>query len=578
MRPVKSLSNGETTASSARYLWWVRKVTLAIAVYLVIAVSVPAPAGASTSDLIKQLDGLVGSFPGGAGVWIADPTVATPLFAHDPEEQVIAASLYKLGVLAEAERRVDAGELHYSDTITIEPEDITTDGSFEYAGTELTLDEALEAMITVSDNGAALALWHVLGGANIDATLEKAGVKNFHVAFDDTEDNWATPHAIGTYFTLLAKRQLISPGASDRMLARLERQQINDRLPAQLPPDVVIAHKTGNLSGVTHDAGIIFTKTGPRVVVVMTWDALDEDAANFISSIGSLVYSSNLEPAANARYQVSKTAIAVDVGIESRLTVPITNIGTRAWTSTGPGAIGLMWELRNAQGALLTSSPKPQPLPPLQPSQTQNVGIAIAVPQQPGTYTVTIGLTDAGGAALAPAGAATASFSLRAHQPYLLTAQIGMPHTLHRGEASLVVVNYGAFAGATDRPLSIGWRVVDPRNTRTVQQGSSPVGEFKVGAAGTFFAAFVAPTALGTYKLTYELRDGTVSVSEPVTTNVEIVGPRTYPDEGLPAPSEELGAMPTASPRFQFPTITIPKPSFDIPFLHGRSPRPSPTP
>jgi len=578
MRPVKSLSNGETTASSGRYLWWVRRVAVAIAVYLVIAVSVPAPARASTSDLIKQLDGLVGSFPGGAGVWIADPTVATPLFAHDPEEQVIAASLYKLGVLAEAERRVDAGELHYSDTITIEPEDITTDGSFEYAGTELTLDEALEAMITVSDNGAALALWHVLGGANIDATLEKAGVKNFHVAFDDTEDNWATPHAIGTYFTLLAKRQLISPGASDRMLARLERQQINDRLPAQLPPDVVIAHKTGNLSGVTHDAGIIFTKTGPRVVVVMTWDALDEDAANFISSIGSLVYSSNLEPAANARYQVSKTAIAVDVGIESRLTVPITNIGTRAWTSTGPGAIGLMWELRNAQGALLTSSPKPQPLPPLQPSQTQNVGIAIAVPQQPGTYTVTIGLTDAGGAALAPAGAATASFSLRAHQPYLLTAQIGMPHTLHRGEASLVVVNYGAFAGATDRPLSIGWRVVDPRNTRTVQQGSSPVGEFKVGAAGTFFAAFVAPTALGTYKLTYELRDGTVSVSEPVTTNVEIVGPRTYPDEGLPAPSEELGAMPTASPRFQFPTITIPKPSFDIPFLHGRSPRPSPTP
>src|SRR5207248_3268316 len=280
------------------------------------------PARASTADLVQQLDGLVSAFPGGTGLWIADPNLPAPLFRHDPEEQVITASLYKLGVLAEAERRVDAGELHYSDTITIEPEDITTDGSFEYAGTELTLDEALEAMITVSDNGAALALWHVLGGANIDATLEKAGISNFHVAFDDTEDNWATPHAIGTFFTLLAKRQLISPAASDRMLARLERQQINDRLPAQLPGGVVVAHKTGNLSGVTHDAGIIYTKTGPRVVVAMTWDALDEDAANFISSIGSLVYSSNLEPAANARYQVSKTAIAVDVGIESRLTVP----------------------------------------------------------------------------------------------------------------------------------------------------------------------------------------------------------------------------------------------------------------
>jgi hypothetical protein len=106
-----------------------------------------------------------------------------------------------------------------------------------------------------------------------------------------------------------------------------------------------------------------------------------------------------------------------------------------------------------------------------------------------------------------------------------------------------------------------------------VQQGSSPVGMFKAGVSGTFFAAFVAPNALGTYKLIYELRDGTVSVSEPVTATVEISGPRTYPDEGLPAPTSEVGAVPS-SPRFELPTITIPKPSIDIPFLHGRSPRP----
>jgi len=541
------------------------------------ALSSPAPAQASTAELIQRLDGLLASFPGGAGIWVADPSVTTPLFTHDPEEQVIAASLYKLGVLAEAERRVDAGELHYDDTITIESEDITADGSFEDAGTHLTLDEALEAMITISDNGSALALWHILGGANIDATLEKAGVKNFHVAFDDTEDNWATPHAVGTFLTLLAKRQLISPAASDRMLARLERQQINDRLPAQLPPDVVIAHKTGNLSGVLHDAGIIYTKTGPRVVVAMTWDAPEEEAANFISSIGSLVYSANLEPAANARYQVAKNAIAVEVGTVASVTVPITNIGSRAWTATGAGSVGLVWELHTVQGTLLASS-KPQPLPALQPNQTQNVGIAIAVPQQPATYTVILGLTDANGTALAPAGAATATFSLRAHEPYLITAQIGMPHTLHRAEASLLVVSYGALAGETARQLSIGWRIVDPRTNRTVQQGASPVGTFKTGVSGTFFVPFIAPNVLGTYKLTYELRDGTGAVSEPITTTVEIAGPRTYPDEGLPAPSSELGAMPTATPRFQFPTITIPKPSFDIPFLHGRSPQPSPTP
>jgi len=556
----------------------VRTVGLVIVVSLVMAVSAPAPARASTAELVQQLDGLISSFPGGAGIWIADPTIAAPLYNHDPDEQVIAASLYKLGVLAEAERRVDAGDLHYGDVITIEPEDITSDGSFEDAGTQLTLDEALEAMITISDNGSALALWRILGGANIDTTLEKAGIKNFHVAYDDTEDNWVTPRAVGTFFTLLAKRQLISAAASDRMLSRLERQQISDRLPAQLPAGVVVAHKTGNLSGVTHDAGIIFTKTGPRVVVALTWDALDDDAANFISSIGSLVYSANLQPAANARYQVTKTAIAVDVATDARITVPITNIGTRAWTSTGSGAVGLVWDMNNAQGALLMRAPKPLPLPALLPQQTQNVAIVIPVPEQPGTYTVTIGLADAAGTALAPAGAATATFTLRAHLPYLITAQIAMPRTLHRGEASLAVVHYGEFSGETDRPLLIGWRLIDPRTNRTVQQGSSPAGLFKTGITGTFFVPFVAPTTLGTYRLSYELRDGTVSVSEPVNTTVEIAGPRTYPDEGLPAPSPELGVAPAQTPRFEFPTITIPKPSIEIPFLHGRSPKPSAAP
>lgn len=573
MRRVRSRLSDEPSATVNRYLWWVRTVGLAIAVCLVIALSLPAPARASTAELVQQLDGLISSFPGGAGIWIADPAVAKPLYTHDPDEPVIAASLYKLGVLAEAERRVDAGELHYNDTITIEPEDITADGSFEDAGTQLTLDEALEAMITISDNGSALALWRILGGANIDATLLKAGVGDFHVAFDDTEDNWATPHGIGTFFTLLAKRQLISGAASDRMLARLERQQISDRLPAQLPPGVVVAHKTGNLVGIVHDAGIIYTKSGPRVVVAMTWDAFDEDAASFISSIGSLVYSANLEPAANARYQVSRTAIAADVGTESRVTVPITNTGTRAWTSTGAAAIGLIWELRDSQGTVLASSAKPQPLPALQPNQTQSVGIAISVPKEPGTYTVVLGLTDASGASLTPAGAATATFNLRAHLPYLISAQIEMPRTLHRGEASLLVVNYGALGGEVDRPLSVGWRIVDRNNSRTVQQGSSPVGTFKTGVTGTFFAAFVAPNVLGTYRLVYELRDGSVSVSEPITTTVEITGPRTYPDEGIPLPLSQIRAAP--APRFEFPTITIPKPSIDIPFLRGKTPTPT---
>ena len=121
---------------------------LVVVAIVVLSVASGRPAAASTADLVAHLDEIAATCPGGVGLWIADPSAAKPLYMRNPDEPVIAASLYKLGVLAEAERRVDTGELKYSDIITIQPEDITDDGSFEDAGTELTIDQALEAMIT----------------------------------------------------------------------------------------------------------------------------------------------------------------------------------------------------------------------------------------------------------------------------------------------------------------------------------------------------------------------------------------------------------------------------------------------
>src|SRR5438477_48847 len=157
------------------------------------------------------------------------------------------------------------------------------------------------------------------------------------------DEHVVTHRAIGTYFTMLAKKQLISAAASERMLARLERQQINNRLPADLPDGVVIAHKTGNLVGVVHDAGIIFTPFGPRVVVAMTWDAYDEEADAFIANIGSIVYSAVLEPPANARYSVPRAPAAADIDSRTRVTVTVTNVGTNTWAATGPQSVGLIW-------------------------------------------------------------------------------------------------------------------------------------------------------------------------------------------------------------------------------------------
>jgi beta-lactamase class A len=188
----------------------------------------------------------------------------------------------------EAERRIDAGTLRSDQVITIQAEDLTGEGSTYEAGTDVTVEQALEAMTTASDNGTALALWRLLGDDAIRSALVRAGIPEFRL--DIVGATMATPRAIGAIFTRLARRELVSRAASERMVARLQRQSINDRLPAGLPAGVVVAHKTGNLPGLTHDAGIIVTPAGPRIVVVMTWDS-DEGAANtLIADIGAAVY------------------------------------------------------------------------------------------------------------------------------------------------------------------------------------------------------------------------------------------------------------------------------------------------
>jgi beta-lactamase class A len=168
------------------------------------------------------------------------------------------------------------------------------DGSNEYPGTVLTIDEALEEMITYSDNGAALALVRVYGAAATNAALEAAGVHGFHVAENGDEDNIVTARALGTFFDLLATRRLISAGASDRMLVRLERQQINDRLPRDLPAGALVAHKTGDLIGFSHDAGVIQTPEGPRIAVVLSSGGTETAAKDLIARVGTLVYSAVL--------------------------------------------------------------------------------------------------------------------------------------------------------------------------------------------------------------------------------------------------------------------------------------------
>jgi beta-lactamase class A len=245
-----------------------------------------APALIVTPGAADLVDARLASFAGRVAIVAADGITGDVLLSVDADTPVFAASLYKLAVLLEAERRFDAGTLRPDERITVTAADQTEDGNFTPTGTALTIDEALERAIVISDNAAALALIRRLGIPAIHATLEREGI-----ALRFTADGaMTTAGGIATFFGELVRGSLVSRDASSRMLARLSRQRVADRFPAALP-GAVIAHKTGNLGFATHDAGIVRGPGGaPIVLVVLTWDSGEQEAIDLIREVAVLVY------------------------------------------------------------------------------------------------------------------------------------------------------------------------------------------------------------------------------------------------------------------------------------------------
>jgi beta-lactamase class A len=245
-----------------------------------------APTVIVTPSAADLVDARLASFPGHAAIVAANGNTGEVLLTVDADRPVFAASLYKLALLLEAERRFDAGTLSPDERITVTAADQTEDGSFTAAGSVLTIDEALERAIVISDNAAALALIRRLGIPAIHATLAREGI-----ALRFTADGaMTTATAIATFFGELVRGSLVSRAASSRMLARLSRQRVADRFPAALP-GAVIAHKTGNLGFATHDAGIVRGPGDtPIVLVVLTWDSGEQEAIDLIREVAVLIY------------------------------------------------------------------------------------------------------------------------------------------------------------------------------------------------------------------------------------------------------------------------------------------------
>jgi beta-lactamase class A len=270
------------------------------------------PAG--TSALESELRGLIAA--SGAEAAVAFRTLdRRSEVLIEPDLRFHAASTMKVPVMIELFRQAASKSLSLDTPLTIRNEFRSiVDGStyalsagadsdklvYAAIGKTMTLRQLCELMITVSSNFAANLLIERVGVDNVRATVTRMGAGGMEVlrgvedqkAFDKGLNNSTTARALLVLFETLARGQAVSRKADAEMVAILKRQMFNDGIPAGLPAGTAVAHKTGNITRIHHDAGIVFAKR-PYVLVVLVRGIQDpKQSGALIASVSKAVHAS----------------------------------------------------------------------------------------------------------------------------------------------------------------------------------------------------------------------------------------------------------------------------------------------
>jgi beta-lactamase class A len=231
----------------------------------------------------------------------------------DADKPFHAASTMKVPVMIELFRQARAGALALNDPLPIRNEfHSIVDGSiyalsegddsdkqvYAAVGKTITLRQLCDAMITVSSNFAANLLIEKLGAASIQRTVVALGADGMQVrrgvedqkAFDKGLNNTTTARGLLVLFDRLGHSRAVDAASDGEMLAILKRQKFNDGIPAGLPAGTVVAHKTGTITRIHHDAGIVYAGR-PYVLVVLVRGMDDEKVSGaLIAQLSRLVF------------------------------------------------------------------------------------------------------------------------------------------------------------------------------------------------------------------------------------------------------------------------------------------------
>lgn len=276
--------------------------TLILAIFVSIAMigAITSCSGSEQPSLRDQVQAVIDTVDGTMAVAYINLQDPTDTLFINADEMFHAASTMKTPVLIEAYKQVEAGGMSINDSILVHNSFTSiADGSpfsvererdsgkemHDKIGQMMPIREILYDMTINSGNLSTNIIIDRLGADNVNATMRELGAATIEVlrgvedmkAFDAGLSNRTSARDLAVLFQHLANGTAVSEVASNDMIEILLDQRFTEMIPAKLPDDVRVAHKTGWITGVVHDSGIVFLPDRRKYVLVILSKELSQN-------------------------------------------------------------------------------------------------------------------------------------------------------------------------------------------------------------------------------------------------------------------------------------------------------------
>ena len=228
---------------------------------------------AQIQDVDQHLDGVM-------GVAIEDLNTGEHFLLNEDEVFAQASSI-KITVLANLYLQAQQGKLKLTDLYTVQSSDLVPDsdimGGLTPGVTRITLHDLATMMVAVSDNSATNVLIDRVGMQNVNAMLDSIGLTHTRLrrkmmdlqAAKKGRENISTPREMMTLLDAIYHGKVLNKESTADFFKMLSTNK-DSFIPRDLPADLKVANKPGELEAVRNDSGIVFVEGRPYVICVMT--------------------------------------------------------------------------------------------------------------------------------------------------------------------------------------------------------------------------------------------------------------------------------------------------------------------